>query len=131
MAKDSERDGEVVLGEAAATEPTPDDLAATLDTGLQMQLEDILLKEHILEQQEAVACSAPEEAAFRLQARRRLLKAELPEHILDFGCVALGGIHRRSVKVTNPGHFPVSFQVCGQLLRGTGAGALVVLSCLV
>ncbi|XP_068025945.1 hydrocephalus-inducing protein homolog [Melanerpes formicivorus] len=120
MAKDSERDGEVVLGEAAATEPTPDDLAATLDTGLQMQLEDILLKEHILEQQEAVACSAPEEAAFRLQARRRLLKAELPEHILDFGCVALGGIHRRSVKVTNPGHFPVSFQVCGQLLRGTG-----------
>ncbi|XP_068025928.1 hydrocephalus-inducing protein homolog [Melanerpes formicivorus] len=120
MAKDSERDGEAVLGEAAATEPTPDDLAATLDTGLQMQLEDILLKEHILEQQEAVACSAPEEAAFRLQARRRLLKAELPEHILDFGCVALGGIHRRSVKVTNPGHFPVSFQVCGQLLRGTG-----------
>ncbi|XP_068026671.1 hydrocephalus-inducing protein-like [Melanerpes formicivorus] len=30
MAKDSERDGEVVLGEAAATEPTPDDLAATV-----------------------------------------------------------------------------------------------------
>ncbi|XP_054029320.1 hydrocephalus-inducing protein homolog [Dryobates pubescens] len=113
MAKDSERDGEVVLGEAAATEPPPDDLDATLDPGLQMQLEDILLKE-------AVACSAPGEAALRPRARRRLLKAELPEHVLDFGCVALGGSHRRTVKVTNPGQFPVSFQVRGQVLSGTG-----------
>ncbi|XP_068025657.1 hydrocephalus-inducing protein homolog [Melanerpes formicivorus] len=91
-----------------------------LDTGLQVQLEDILLKEHILEQQAAVACSAPKEAALRLPARRRLLEAELPEYILDFGCVGLGGIHRRSVKVTSLGHFPVSFQVPGQLLCGTG-----------
>ncbi|XP_068023657.1 hydrocephalus-inducing protein homolog [Melanerpes formicivorus] len=47
-------------------------------------------------------------------------RAELPEYVLDFGCVALGGIHRRSVEVTNPGHFPVAFQVCGQVLAGTG-----------
>ncbi|XP_068021953.1 hydrocephalus-inducing protein homolog [Melanerpes formicivorus] len=120
LAQDKERERADVLGEAAATEPPPDDSDATLDTGLQVQLEDILLKEHILEQQAAVACSAPKEAALRLPARRRLLEAELPEYILDFGCVGLGGIHRRSVKVTSLGHFPVSFQVPGQLLCGTG-----------
>ncbi|XP_068021950.1 hydrocephalus-inducing protein homolog [Melanerpes formicivorus] len=120
LAQDKERERADALGEAAATEPPPDDSDATLEPGLQVQLEDILLKEHILEQQAAVACSAPKEAALRLPARRRLLEAELPEYILDFGCVGLGGIHRRSVKVTSLGHFPVSFQVPGQLLCGTG-----------
>ncbi|XP_054031509.1 hydrocephalus-inducing protein homolog [Dryobates pubescens] len=120
MAQDKERARADGLGEAAAAEPPPDDLEATLDPGLQVQLEDILLKEHILEQQAAVACSAPKEAALGLRAGRRLLKAELPEYVLDFGCVALGGIHRRSVKVTSLGHFPASFQVRGQLLCGTG-----------
>ncbi|XP_064020126.1 hydrocephalus-inducing protein homolog [Pogoniulus pusillus] len=121
MAEESERDGAAVLVEASAT-ATPPDLDTTLDTGLQLQLEDFLLKQHILGQQEALACSTPEEAASEQQrsARRRLLKAELPEYILDFGCVTLGGTHKRTVKVTNPGQLPVSFKVHGQVLRGTG-----------
>ncbi|XP_064020122.1 hydrocephalus-inducing protein homolog [Pogoniulus pusillus] len=121
MAEESERDGAAVLVEASAT-ATPPDLDTTLDTGLQMQLEDLLIKEHILEQQEALACSAPEEAASEQQrcARRRLLKAELPEYILDFGCVVLAGVHKRTVKITNPGQLPVSFKVHRQVLRGTG-----------
>ncbi|NXF97015.1 HYDIN protein, partial [Eubucco bourcierii] len=118
LAKDSERDGAVGLGEAAATEPPPDDLDSMLDAGLQMQLEDLLIREHILEQQEALR--APEEAASEQPAQRRLLKAELPEHVLDFGCVALGSIHTHMVRVTNTGQLPVSFHIKGQVLRGTG-----------
>ncbi|XP_064015890.1 LOW QUALITY PROTEIN: hydrocephalus-inducing protein homolog [Pogoniulus pusillus] len=118
LAQDSERHGAVGLEGAAATEPPPGHWHSMLDAGLQMQLEDLLIKEHILEQLEAL--STPREAASEQPARQRLLKAELPEHLLDFGCVAAGSIHSHVVRVTNTGQLPVSFHIKGQLLRGTG-----------
>uniref|UniRef100_A0A672UG67 HYDIN axonemal central pair apparatus protein n=1 Tax=Strigops habroptila TaxID=2489341 RepID=A0A672UG67_STRHB len=80
----------------------------------------MLIEEHALEQQKALTSSSPEDAAFDQRARRRLLKAELPEYILDFGYIILGNIHTRIVKITNTGHFPVSFHVNGHVLCDTG-----------
>ncbi|XP_075289597.1 hydrocephalus-inducing protein homolog isoform X3 [Opisthocomus hoazin] len=117
---DGHRGEAVVLGEAAATEPPTDDSGTVLDTRLQMQMEQMLLEEHALEQQKALASGHPEDTAFDQRARWRLLKAELPEYILDFGYIILGSIQTHIVKVTNTGQFPVSFHANTRVLRGTG-----------
>ncbi|KAM6352746.1 hydrocephalus-inducing protein homolog isoform 6-T13 [Alca torda] len=120
MEKDSRREEAVALGEAAATEPPTDDWDTVWDTRLQMQMEQMLIEEHALELQKALASSPPEDAAFDQRACQRLLKAELPEYVLDFGCVILGDIHTHIVKITNTGQFPVSFHTIGRVLRDTG-----------
>ncbi|XP_063801928.1 hydrocephalus-inducing protein homolog isoform X2 [Pseudophryne corroboree] len=51
---------------------------------------------------------------------RKLLRADLPEYLLDFGYVILGDVRSHVIKVTNTGHFPVSFQVDRRGLAGTG-----------
>ncbi|NXQ99391.1 HYDIN protein, partial [Sagittarius serpentarius] len=114
MQKDSQRDEAVVLGEAAAAETPTDDSGTVLDTQLQMQMEQMLIEEHALEQQKALASGPPE------RARRRLLKAKLPEYILDFGYVILSNVHTHIVKITNTGQFPVSFHADGRVLCDTG-----------
>ncbi|XP_075367152.1 hydrocephalus-inducing protein homolog [Mycteria americana] len=120
MEKDSQRDKAVVLGEAVATEPPTEDLGTMFDTRLQMQMEQMLIEEHALEQQKALTSSPPEDTAFDQCARWRLLKAELPEYVLDFGYVILGNIHTHIVKITNTGQFPVSFHADGRVLCDTG-----------
>ncbi|KAM9269036.1 LOW QUALITY PROTEIN: hydrocephalus-inducing protein homolog [Cariama cristata] len=120
MEKDSQRDEAVVPEEAATTEPPTDDSGTVLDTRLQMQMEQMLIAEHALEQQKALTSGVPEDAAFDQRARRRLLKAELPEYILDFGYVILGNVHRHIVKITNTGQVPVSFHANGRVLCDTG-----------
>ncbi|KAF1661855.1 hypothetical protein FQA23_0006661, partial [Aptenodytes patagonicus] len=120
MEKDSQRDEAVVLGEAAAAEPPTDDSGTVFDTRLQMQMEQMLIEEHALEQQKALSSGPPEDTAFDQRARRRLLKAELPEYVLDFGYVILGNIHTHIVKITNTGQFPVSFHTDGRVLCDTG-----------
>uniref|UniRef100_A0A8B9BFH4 HYDIN axonemal central pair apparatus protein n=1 Tax=Anser brachyrhynchus TaxID=132585 RepID=A0A8B9BFH4_9AVES len=91
-----------------------------LDTRLQMRMEEMLIEEHALEQQELLASCPPEDAVFDQRARRRLLRAQLPEYVLDFGYVILGNIPAHIVKVTNTGQFPVSFHADGRVLRDTG-----------
>ncbi|XP_069724910.1 hydrocephalus-inducing protein homolog [Phaenicophaeus curvirostris] len=120
MEKDRQRDKADVPEEAMAVEALTDSSVMVLDTWLQMQMEQMLLEEHALEQQKAQACSALEDAAFDQCARRRLLEAELPEYVLDFGYVILGSIHTHIVKITNTGNFSVSFCVDGRVLHGTG-----------
>ncbi|KAM6253129.1 hydrocephalus-inducing protein homolog [Porphyrio hochstetteri] len=107
---DSQRDK---AGEATATEPPMDDSGTMLDIGLQMEMENMLLEQHALEQQKALL-------SFDHRARRRLLKVELPEYVLDFGHVILGDIRTHVVKITNPGQLPASFCASGRALRGTG-----------
>ncbi|XP_009881567.1 PREDICTED: hydrocephalus-inducing protein homolog [Charadrius vociferus] len=119
MEKDSQRDEAAVPAEAAATEPPTDDWG-TLDTRLQMQMEQMLIEEHALEQQKALASCSPEDTAFDQRARQRLLKAKLPEYLLDFGYVILGNIHTHIVKITNTSQFPVSFHAARRVLRDTG-----------
>ncbi|NXS60518.1 HYDIN protein, partial [Brachypteracias leptosomus] len=120
MARDSKRDEAVTLEETADVEPPTDDLDTVLDTRLQMQMEEMLIEEHALEQQKVLASSPPEDTVFDQRARQRLLKAELPEYILDFGYVILGNIHTHIVKITNTGQFPVSFHAYGRVLHDTG-----------
>ena len=45
-----------------------------LDTWLQMQMEQMLIEEHALEQQKALASGPPEDTPFDQRACRRLLK---------------------------------------------------------
>ncbi|XP_061876014.1 hydrocephalus-inducing protein homolog [Colius striatus] len=115
LEKQSQRD-EAAAPEEAAEPPTD---GTVLDTQLQMQVEDMLIEEHALKQQKAFA-SSPKDGSFDQGARQRLVRAELPEYVLEFGHVVVGDSHRRLVKVTNTGKLPVSFQADGQALCGTG-----------
>ncbi|XP_033925276.1 hydrocephalus-inducing protein homolog [Melopsittacus undulatus] len=88
------------------------------DSGTMM--EEMLMEEHAVEQQKALSSRPPEDTAFHQRVHRRLLKAELPEYILDLGYVVPGDIHTHTVKITNTGHFPASFRVDGYVLYNTG-----------
>ncbi|NXI51133.1 HYDIN protein, partial [Chloroceryle aenea] len=118
MEKDSERDE--AAGPEEAGEPPTDYSDAMLEIRLQMQVEEMLIEEYALEQQKALTSSPADDSAFDQRARRRLLRAELPEYLLDFGYVILGNIHTHIVKITNTGQFPVSFHADGRVLRDTG-----------
>ncbi|NWU95982.1 HYDIN protein, partial [Upupa epops] len=120
MQNTSKRGDTVVLGEAAAMEPPTEDLDLVLDTRLQMQMEQMLIEEHALEQQKVLMSGSAEDIVFDQRARQRLLKAELPEYILDFGYVIPGSIRTHIVKITNTGHFPVTFRANGRVLCDTG-----------
>ncbi|XP_009996299.1 PREDICTED: hydrocephalus-inducing protein homolog [Chaetura pelagica] len=120
MEKDRQRDAADAPGEAVATGPPVDSSDPMLDTLLQMEMEQMLMEEHALEQQKVLASGPLEDTAFDLPARRRLLKAQLPEYLLDFGHVVLGNTHSHMVKVTNTGSFPVSFCADGRVLGDTG-----------
>ncbi|KAM6228154.1 hydrocephalus-inducing protein-like [Porphyrio hochstetteri] len=110
---DSQRDEAVVAGEVTATEPPMDNSGTVLDIGLQMEMENMLLEQLALEQQKALS-------SFDQRARRRLLKVELPEYVLDLGHVILGDIQTHVVTITNPGQLPASSCASGRALRGTG-----------
>ncbi|XP_053911744.1 hydrocephalus-inducing protein-like [Cuculus canorus] len=79
MEQDNQRDQAVVLGEAVAAEPLTDSSDIMLEPWLQMQMEDLLLEEHALEQQKALASNAPEDSAFGQHAYRRLLEVVFPQ----------------------------------------------------
>ncbi|XP_065519861.1 hydrocephalus-inducing protein-like, partial [Lathamus discolor] len=132
--KGSQREEAIALGEAVAAEPRVDDSGTVWDAQLQMQMEEMLIEEHALEQQKALASRPPEDTAFHQRVHRRLLKlvgapvaclqgprgAELPEYVLDLGYVIPGDIHTHMVKLTNTGHFPASFKADGYVLYNTG-----------
>ncbi|XP_053911565.1 trichohyalin-like isoform X1 [Cuculus canorus] len=77
MEQDNQRDQAVVLGEAVAADPLTDSSDTMLEPWLQMQLEEVLLEEHALEQQTALASSAQEDSAFDQHAHWRLLEDQL------------------------------------------------------
>ncbi|XP_065519867.1 hydrocephalus-inducing protein-like, partial [Lathamus discolor] len=132
--KGSQREEAIALGEAVAAEPRVDDSGTVWDAQLQMQMEEMLIEEHALEQQKALASRPAEDTAFHQRVHRRLLKlvgtpvaclqgprgAELPEYVLDLGYVVPGDIHTHMVKLTNTGHFPASFKADGYVLYNTG-----------
>ncbi|CAM9369081.1 unnamed protein product, partial [Bubo scandiacus] len=95
-------------------------LGRTLDPQLQMQMEQMLIEEHALAQQKALTSGPPEATAFDQHSRQRLLKAELPEYLLDFGYVILGNTPTHVVRIANTGQFPVSFCTDRRVLRDTG-----------
>ncbi|KAM4614098.1 hydrocephalus-inducing protein homolog [Discoglossus pictus] len=86
-----------------------------MNTLLMMEVERLLIKDHARDQLQL------EMQELDLQrTRSKLLKASLPDYLLDFGFVILGDIHTNVVKITNTGHFPVSFHSDRRGLSGTG-----------
>uniref|UniRef100_F6WJJ0 HYDIN axonemal central pair apparatus protein n=1 Tax=Monodelphis domestica TaxID=13616 RepID=F6WJJ0_MONDO len=92
-------------------------LMLQLDVQLQMEIERLIIQNHALEQQKLFDL---EDSFFSSRARRRLLKAQLPEYILDFGYIILGEILTHYVKITNTSNLPVSFQAEKGALHDTG-----------
>uniref|UniRef100_A0A7M4E0J9 HYDIN axonemal central pair apparatus protein n=1 Tax=Crocodylus porosus TaxID=8502 RepID=A0A7M4E0J9_CROPO len=90
-----------------------------LNTWLQMEVERLLIQEHALEQQKALTYGLKDTAVSQ-RTRRKLVKAQLPEYILDFGYIILGNIRTHIVKITNTSQFPVSFQADRRTLHDTG-----------
>ncbi|KGL84882.1 Hydrocephalus-inducing protein, partial [Tinamus guttatus] len=111
------REEAVILQEATSEKK---DLGSTYDTWLLMEVERLLIEEHALKHQEALVSCPPEDPAVGQHARQRLVKAQLPDYILDLGYVIFGSVHTHSVRITNTGHFPVSFHADGRALRDTG-----------
>ncbi|XP_066439738.1 hydrocephalus-inducing protein homolog isoform X2 [Eleutherodactylus coqui] len=85
------------------------------DTLIMMEMERLLIKKHAEEVLDmgVTGDSSP-------KRRRQLLKADLPEYLLDFGYVIIGEVRSHVIKVTNTGHFPVSFRADRSGLAGSG-----------
>ncbi|KAM6325117.1 LOW QUALITY PROTEIN: hydrocephalus-inducing protein homolog [Podargus strigoides] len=120
MEEDSQKDKATVPREAVAKEPSADDLDPMLDTQLLMKMEQMLIEKHALEQQMGRTFVPWENTALDLCAHQRLLNAQLPEYILDFGDVVPSNVRTRDVEVTNPGQCPVSFRPNRHVLGNTG-----------
>ncbi|XP_062817752.1 hydrocephalus-inducing protein homolog isoform X1 [Anolis carolinensis] len=93
-----------------------------MDAQLQMEVERLLIQEHALEQQWLLAGNNPPEDSVGIsqKVRRKLVKAQLPEYILDFGYIILGTVRSHIVKITNTSPFPVSFYADTRNLEDSG-----------
>uniref|UniRef100_A0A670KA82 HYDIN axonemal central pair apparatus protein n=1 Tax=Podarcis muralis TaxID=64176 RepID=A0A670KA82_PODMU len=96
------------------------DLPINLAMQVQLEVERLLVREHALEQQKQLSCDPKEDPAISQRIRRRFVKAQLPEYILDFGYIILGTVRTHIIKITNTGQFPVSFYADRRNLRDSG-----------
>ncbi|XP_062442830.1 hydrocephalus-inducing protein homolog [Rhea pennata] len=119
LKKGNRREEAIVLQKATTVERHTDS-DSLFNTWLLMEMERVLIEEHALKQQEAFTSCPTEDPALGQQARQRLVKAQLPEYILDFGYIILGNAQTHIVKITNTGQFPVSFHADVRALRDTG-----------
>ncbi|XP_044289866.1 hydrocephalus-inducing protein homolog [Varanus komodoensis] len=119
MEQESQKDS-TSNSEAVATEPFVDESVTAFDTQLLMELERLLVQEHALEQQKLLGFESTEDSGASQRALRKLVKAQLPEYILDFGYIILGTIRTHVIKVTNTSPFPVSFHADKRPLWDTG-----------
>ncbi|KAM9301954.1 hydrocephalus-inducing protein homolog [Gastrophryne carolinensis] len=97
--------------------PDLEECDISADALLQMELERLLIREHAGELLEAGLDGG---SGGTQKDRRRLLRADLPEYLLDFGHVILGEVRSHIIKITNTGHFPASFRADRRGLSGTG-----------
>nr|XP_032813560.1 hydrocephalus-inducing protein homolog isoform X3 [Petromyzon marinus] len=100
-----------------------------LEHGMQLELERFIISEHarlqasLLGTQPSPASSTSEHTLPGRQSWKKLSRVRLPEYILDFKHVILGNVRTHIVKISNPGCFPVSFQVERNALAHTGFSA--------
>ncbi|XP_017940986.1 hydrocephalus-inducing protein homolog [Manacus vitellinus] len=90
------------------------------DTWVQREMEQMLIKQHVLKQQRIVTSRPPELRGFDKNIRQKLVQIELPNYILDMGSVTRGATETHTVDITNTGPFPVSFQIETRVLQDTG-----------
>ncbi|XP_078720178.1 hydrocephalus-inducing protein homolog isoform X2 [Lampetra fluviatilis] len=100
-----------------------------LEHGMQLELERLIISEHarlqasLLGTQHSPTSSTSEHTLPGRQSWKKLSRVRLPEYILDFKHVILGNVRTHIVKISNPGCFPVSFQVERNALAHTGFSA--------
>ncbi|XP_056381388.1 hydrocephalus-inducing protein homolog isoform X2 [Hyla sarda] len=85
------------------------------DTLMMMEVERLLIKKHA---EDELNIGVTGEGTQK--KRSQLLKADLPEYLLDFGYVIIGDVRSHVIKITNTGYFPVSFRADRRGLAGTG-----------
>ncbi|XP_039769505.1 hydrocephalus-inducing protein homolog isoform X2 [Ornithorhynchus anatinus] len=118
--QDMRRD-EGANGPDTATEEAPvEDSFPVLDALFHLEVERLIIQEHALEQQKLILRDSTENSPQSHRVCRKLVKAQLPEYILDFGYIILGNILTHVVKITNTSQFPVSFQAVRRALHDTG-----------
>ncbi|XP_048371298.1 hydrocephalus-inducing protein homolog [Sphaerodactylus townsendi] len=108
---------ETLFSSLEATCPSMDENSTAFDILLHVEVERLLVQQHALEQQRFLASEDP---TISQRAFRRLVKAHLPEYILNFGFVILGTVVTHIVKITNTSNFPVSFHADKRNLQDTG-----------
>ncbi|XP_053255366.1 hydrocephalus-inducing protein homolog [Podarcis raffonei] len=119
MEQDSHKDS-ISNSEAVGTDPTMEESNSVLAMQVQLEVERLLVREHALEQQMQLSRDPKEDPAISQRIRRRFVKAQLPEYILDFGYIILGTVRTHIIKITNTGQFPVSFYADRRNLRDSG-----------
>ncbi|XP_006878929.1 PREDICTED: hydrocephalus-inducing protein homolog [Elephantulus edwardii] len=102
------------------TEETSEYDLAEFSAQLQMEVERLIIQEYALEHQKTVTSDPTDDTCLTHRNRHKLAKIPLPEYILDFGYIILGDVRTHIIKITNTGHFPVSFQAEKRILHDTG-----------
>ncbi|OWK16227.1 hypothetical protein Celaphus_00004320 [Cervus elaphus hippelaphus] len=85
---------------------------------LSMEVERLIVQDYAIEHQKSVVPGSTDD--FYHRSRRKPIKVQLPEYILDFGYIILGDVQTHIIKITNTSHFPVSFHAEKRVLHDTG-----------
>ncbi|KAM6223795.1 hydrocephalus-inducing protein homolog [Rhynchocyon petersi] len=96
------------------------DKSAYESAKLQMEVERLIVQEYALEHQKTTIPDPRDDTCLTYWNCCKLAKLQLPEYILDFGYIIIGEVQTHIIKITNTGHFPVSFQVEQHALQDTG-----------
>ncbi|KAB0347974.1 hypothetical protein FD754_012831 [Muntiacus muntjak] len=99
-------------------ENVPEDESSELNAHLQMEVERLIVQDYAIEHQKSIVPGSIDD--FYHRSRRKPIKVQLPEYILDFGYIILGDVQTHIIKITNTSHFPVSFHAEKRVLHDTG-----------
>nr|XP_012627881.1 hydrocephalus-inducing protein homolog isoform X3 [Microcebus murinus] len=102
------------------TEEIPEDESTELSAYLQMEVERLIVQGYALEHQKSVIPDVTDSTSFSHWSCCKMAKIQLPQYTLDFGYIVLGEVRTHIIKITNAGHFPVSFHAEKHVLHDTG-----------
>ncbi|XP_068693384.1 hydrocephalus-inducing protein homolog [Montipora foliosa] len=113
---------------SAVSEKSVDDLpiralaASVGDVGIRMEVERLLVKRFAVEQWQSARTTSviQTSSSHRTALKKQRPKAQMISYLLDFGFVVYGSIRSHVIRVTNNGHFPVSFAPDKSVLSGSG-----------
>ncbi|XP_064242821.1 hydrocephalus-inducing protein homolog isoform X3 [Passer domesticus] len=101
-------------------EPCMLDSGIVSNTKVQIKMMRMLIEKAALELQEKLTSHPPKSRFPDKELCQSLVKVELLEYVLDMGPVLKGYTETHTLKITNPGQIPVSFQANVSVLQDTG-----------
>ncbi|XP_064243238.1 hydrocephalus-inducing protein-like [Passer domesticus] len=101
-------------------EPCMLDSGIVLNTQMQIKMMNMLIERTFLELQQILPSHPPKSRFPDKELCQSLVKVELPQYVLDMGPVLKGYTETHTLKITNPGQIPVSFQANVSVLQDTG-----------